>query len=159
MPGRKSKPIGLHVLQGTIRKDRHGAAQALEAVGGIPTCPDWVSSEVKAIWAEVEPMLEKRKTLTAADGPALTILCSTFVEWKQLAQAIEAEGRTYTCVTEAGAVMRRPNPTVALYSDAQRRLNTSLAEFGLSPGSRLKVAAVTESKPANRFAALSGEAS
>jgi P27 family predicted phage terminase small subunit len=142
MAGRKSIPINTHRLKGTYRKDRHGAASRVEAAHGVPECPGWLSDRAKAAWAHFAPLLDERRVLTVADGSALTVLCQVFAEWQQLSEDLETEGLTYEAVTASGAMMRRPNPKVPMRADANRRLNASLAEFGLSPGTRVKIAPV-----------------
>lgn len=150
----KRTPIEIHKLRGTYRKTRHGASSGAVSDYGAPECPAWLTDDAKAVWHEFAPMLQSRGVLTQPDSMALQVLCTTFAEWRQLCQDIAGEGVTYECRTEAGALMRRPNPKMAMRSDAQRRLTAVLAEFGLSPAARSKAGTAPAPDTKNRFAAL-----
>lgn len=154
MAGRKAIPIEQHKLSGTFRKARHGATGGPPVIHGAPPCPEWLSASAKAAWAGIVPALAKRGVLTEADSSALQVLCTTFAEWRQLSEDLTAEGLVYECETEAGAIMRRPNPKAAMRSDAQRRLATMLAEFGLTAAARGKVPAGDVARGENPFALL-----
>jgi P27 family predicted phage terminase small subunit len=76
-----------------------------------------------------------------ADGDliALGLLCETLAEWIEARDTVARDGATYEATTEAGAVMYRAHPAVAQRSDAARRVQSLLSEFGLTPSARAKV--------------------
>jgi hypothetical protein len=47
--GRKPKPTGLKVVQGTFREDRHGA-EVQPPAGGWPAAPAHLTAEERALW-------------------------------------------------------------------------------------------------------------
>jgi len=150
-------PIAIHQVQGTVRKGRHKAALAASGAmrnQPVGSCPVWLGDAARAAWGRLVPLLDKRRILTAADEPALSVLCENFAEWQQLTEELRTEGSTYECRTEAGAVMRRANPKMLMRGDAQRRLNVSLAEFGLSPSSRGKIASLPDQPTTNKFSRI-----
>ena len=122
----------------------------------MPECPPWLADDARQAWNDVVPQLAARRVLTLADGPALELLASTLAEWRALSNDLQAHGLTYTTTTETGATMQRPRPQVAMRSDAQRRLNVSLAAFGLDPSSRGKISQVPDASSGNPFASLGG---
>jgi P27 family predicted phage terminase small subunit len=154
MAGRKAIPVDVHKMKGSYQKSRHAPMSAIDPSPGVGEPPLTLSGPATAAWELFAALLSKRKAVTAGDSAALEVLASTFVEWQELSADIQREGRVYECITSTGAVMRRPNPKVAMLSDAQRRLNTMLSEFGMSPASRGKVPALTDSTPVNKFAQL-----
>jgi P27 family predicted phage terminase small subunit len=151
---KKRTPIEIHKARGTYRPARHTPPVTASSDSGVPECPAWLGDDAKAVWADLAPRLDARRILTQADSYGLQVLCTTFAEWRQLCQDLVAEGSTYECRTEAGAVMRRPNPKMAMRADCQRRLVALLGEFGMSPAARSKAATVAAPASENRFAGL-----
>lgn len=152
MQGRKGIPSAIHEVQGTLRKHRHDSVAVTDLA--VPECPATLSAGAVTAWGLFLPLLAARKVLTLGDFASAEMLCEAYAEWRELANEVVTEGRTYECTTEAGQVMIRPNPKVAMLSDARRHLNSMLAEFGLSPASRNKVQGSGESTPVNKFAKL-----
>ena len=157
--GRPLKPTVLKALGGTLQPSRTNAAEPLAAVL-LPTPPEWLSERAKGYWAEVGAVLLSMKLCTAADGPALMLLTETLAEWAEARQAVVGTGKrpgvglVYEMQTENGQTMRRPNPEVAIASDAMKRALRMLTEFGLTPASRGKVSALGENDEADPFAQM-----
>lgn len=84
-------------------------------------------------------MLEEMGVLTTADPHALAMLCDAYAEYLECRQIVTNVGRTYTTTTQQGDTMIRPRPEVAMASDAWRRVQRMLTEFGMTPSSRSKV--------------------
>lgn len=80
------------------------------------------------------------RILTMADGPALALLCDAYAEYLEAREKTSGrKGKTYETTTAQGGTMIRPRPEVAMASDAWRRVQRMLSEFGLTPSSRAKV--------------------
>jgi P27 family predicted phage terminase small subunit len=136
MKGRKPTPASLRAITG-----RGKPAPALCATGQ-PSPPAFLSERGAQFWPGLADMLAVRGVLTEADGLALAMLCEALGDWQAARDAIEAAGgETYEAQTESGAIMFRAHPAVAMRNDAWRRLQAGMAEFGLTPASREKVAA------------------
>lgn len=89
-------------------------------------------------WGYVVGILDRMGVLTEADALAVELLCEARADWLSARDAIlDAGGETY--VTEAGLI--KAHPAVAMRNDAARRMQSLLAEFGMSPSSRSKVSA------------------
>jgi P27 family predicted phage terminase small subunit len=82
--------------------------------------------------------------LTVADRAALALVCTALAEHEAAAAVVATKGATYEAVTEAGTILHRQRPEVAIASDAWRRAMRGLAEFGLTPASRGRVEATPQ---------------
>ena len=151
--GRPLKPTVLKALGGTLQPSRTNAHEPTPQVL-LPTPPDWLSERAKQYWAEVGAVLLAMKLCTAADGPALMLLTETLAEWAEARQAVHLLGLVYEMQTEGGQTMRRPNPEVAIASDAMKRSLRMLTEFGLTPASRGKVSALGDGDGNDPFAEM-----
>jgi P27 family predicted phage terminase small subunit len=135
--GRKPTPSHLKVVRGTSRADR-GAKNEPTPDRGRPSAPDTMSDKGREAWGYVVGILDRMGVLTEADAMAVELLCEARADWLSARDAIEdGGGETYT--TEAGLI--KAHPAVAMRNDAARRLQSLLAEFGMSPSSRSKVSA------------------
>jgi P27 family predicted phage terminase small subunit len=130
---RKSKEQ--HFLEGT--KSR----MPLLTVGinpGRPETPENLTPEVKAYFESFCDQLESMGTLELMDVYSLVLMAETQNEVKELSDFIANNGRTYTCTTESG-VMVRPYPEVSMYQDAAKRLAALYKEYGLTMASRARL--------------------
>jgi len=80
-------------------------------------------------------------------------MCEARADWLSARDEITAAGGE-TYVTEAGLI--KAHPAVAMRNDAARRLQSLLAEFGMTPSSRSKVSAKDEDGKADPAAKYFG---
>jgi len=76
-----------------------------------------------------------------ADELALEQCVEAYADWRQAMEIIAAEGTHYETTSQSGGTMIRAHPAVAMRSDAARRFQSLMSEFGLTPASRSKVSA------------------
>jgi P27 family predicted phage terminase small subunit len=97
-----------------------------------------MSDRGREAWGYVVAVLDRMGVLTEADAMAVELMCEARADWLSARDAIiEAGGETYK--TDAGLI--KAHPAVAMRNDAARRLQSLLAEFGMTPSSRSKVSA------------------
>jgi P27 family predicted phage terminase small subunit len=151
MPARL--PTRLKLLSGTARPS--WLKREPEPPPGPPEPPKWLDATARRHWGELVPVLESMRVLTTADGAALALVCSALAEHERAAAVVAERGAAYEAVTEAGSVMHRPRPEVAIAADSWRRALRSLTEFGLSPSSRARLdvepGTVARRDPADEF--------
>lgn len=148
--GRKPTPSHLKVVRGTVRGDRANpnepAPQRLRV-----SAPAHMSDKGREAWGYVVGILDRMGVLTEADALAVELLCEARADWLTARDEIAAAGgETYT--TEAGLI--KAHPAVAMRNDAARRMQSLLAEFGMSPSSRSRVSAADaddKDDPAARY--------
>lgn len=132
--GRKPLPSHLKLIRGTTRADRrNGAEPKLERAR--PPAPEHLSDRARAAWQQVSALLDRMGVLTQADALALELLCEAWADLLSAREELVRSGETYTTAT--GSV--RAHPSVAIRNDASRRVQSLLAEFGMTPSSRSKV--------------------
>lgn len=92
-------------------------------------------------WRELEAMLSSMRVLTAADVHALALTVNVYVRYIEDEAALAVTGDTYETTGRYGLqIKRRPQA-----ENASRRWDQAikgLIEFGMTPASRTKVAAV-----------------
>ncbi|MCH7872906.1 MAG: phage terminase small subunit P27 family [Planctomycetes bacterium] len=145
MRGRKPKPTALKLLQGTARKSRMNKREPKPT--GPVTCPDWLSVAAKAEWRRIAPVLVKAGIATAADRGVLALYCTWW------ARAAEAERE----IAKTAAVVKSPsgfpiqNPWLSIAAKASTLMLKFAAELGITPSSRTRVSAVSQSEAASRL--------
>ena len=115
------KPTSMKLLEGTYRRDRANPAEPKPEVGAEP--PPWLPADGPArdAWNRLAPVLTSMRVLTEADGDALAVGCVALADY--LAASADPIG------------WRRA-------SDAWKRYVAVLVQFGMTPSSRARVAAV-----------------
>jgi P27 family predicted phage terminase small subunit len=138
MPGgRPPKPTNLIKANGTFKKHRH--ADRLELPNATPTMP-FVSGDVATqTFAHLSERLSRLGVLSDLDGYALQMLADAWEDYTAARDVVRRLGATYETITEAGQVMIRPRPEVAMYQNAWDRMKKIIGEFGLTPSSRAKL--------------------
>ena len=144
MPPRK--PTALKVLNGSAahhpeRRNRAEPEPPLVEVGAQP--PAWLTDKrARAYWPDAVALLTAQRILAVTDTTALGLLCVALADYVEAAAIVAKKGLTYATKTATGSEMVRANPAVAIRDDAWRRLRAILADFGATPASRPRVAAL-----------------
>ena len=79
MRGRKTKPVALHIVEGTLRKSRHNELVDAPVVDGRPVMPKCMSRRGKAIWKQYFDVFT---WLTVAESHLFAIWCELTVEFE-----------------------------------------------------------------------------
>lgn len=136
--GRPPKPTALKLLQGNPGKRTLPKNEPKPPDGEINP-PAWLTGRARRTWRELVPILESMRVLTTADPQALALFCDAYAEYIEARAVVKREGATYRTFNQAGSLMYRPRPEVAIASDAWRRATLMLGQFGMTPSSRAKV--------------------
>lgn len=133
MGKRGPKPTPTKVLEarGSWRaRGRQGEPKPALALTDQPA-PGWISKQAKPHWQEISRMLVDTGILTAADRPALALLCDELAVYIHCRDTCWNEGFEVEC---AGGWKRHPLATQKDKSWAA--VLKMFAEFGLTPSSR-----------------------
>ena len=147
---RPAKPTALKMIQGTYRKDRAKNEPKFSAVR--KSIPATLSPGAKLYWKELAGLLESARVLTDGDRRVLELACEALAQHRAAIVALTSFGLTYTTDGDSGEVVR-PRPEAGIADMAARRAFRILADFGLTPAARTKVAVApsTERNPFDEF--------
>lgn len=149
MPGRAPKPTRLKVIQGNpgkreLRKDEPKPAPK------APNAPTWLRREAAAEWRRVVPELETLGLIGKVDRAALAAYCEAWAAFHEASQRLKTQGVEIEVVkqrffNELGEITheevdRIVNPALRHQRQALQALRGYLAEFGLSPAARTRLA-------------------
>jgi hypothetical protein len=154
--GRKRKPTELKVLEGSFRKDRHGAAPPV--VAGFPVAPECLTVAERELW-ETFP---KPAWIGQTDGMAVHAAVSVYerILRNQQAQAkTEDAGNPLTVkytVDGDGNRTAEPkeNPLITQELKLWGRLMSILGTLGLTPADRAKMSTPKEPEAVDKWAGI-----
>ncbi len=134
--GTKPKPAALKLLAGNPGKRRIRPEPS--APSGEPPMPTRLLVEPLAVakWKELVPLLLGIGTLTTGDGEALALLCEVHAAAQQALLELRASGPVLHTDTALKA-----NPAGPLFRSLAALQQSLMAEFGLTPSSRVRLAA------------------
>lgn len=142
MSRQKPKPDFIHLVDGgRSRKAGRGRGGGKRERKAAPTPPpDHLTDQAKRCWLMFEPVLRKMGVFQPPDDViALERTCELYADIVDLQKEISTQGRFYKTTNKAGDVMIRPHPAAGQLADADRRFQSYLAEFGLTPSARAKL--------------------
>jgi P27 family predicted phage terminase small subunit len=147
--GRPALDFATAQLHGTTVDRPSRAKEKPEHRGGRPKYPlADLPPEAKPVWDAIVKQLRRRRTLTPGDGPALTLYCRTFLQWRLACADVEKngvrvseerysrEGNPYT--------VSAPNPFLKISAGLADTLQQYLRDFGLTTKDRTKVEPVSK---------------
>lgn len=114
-----------------MRGSKPELRQDAAAVTRTPRPPAWLTSDAKAEWRRIMPLLVERRILTDADLGSVENYCLAIGQVRAAQRTIDVEG-----LTTATATGLRAHPAVKVQSDAMTRARLLAAELGLTPVSR-----------------------
>lgn len=124
-----------------VRKDQD--FEPVQAVEGVPTCPEWLSPEAKGEWPRVIADLQHLGVLSKTDRASIIGFCVAFGEFEHATKTLGTEGHFYT--DDKGTL--RAHPAVSVQQNAMSKMRSYASEFGLSPASRGRVPKKKDDKP------------
>jgi P27 family predicted phage terminase small subunit len=152
--GRNAKPSALRKLQNNPGKRRINKREPKVPVGA-PEMPTYLSATARAEWKRLVPILLGMKVLTPNHGAALAGLCCAHAQFVEAQRDLARRGNLLeiyeVCrlddlvnakakqVPKAVLLDVKKNPSVQIASDADRRLRSYYAMFGLDPVSQTKL--------------------
>lgn len=154
MAGRKPKPTHLKLVTGNPGKRKLNNKEP-KPKKGVGAAPAWLSKKAKIAWPKVVKMLLDMNVVTVSDTIGLEVLCEAYADLLLARESLKkpityktSDGKTVT-IAEGGSMtyltwgkagpMLRNRPEMAIIADAERRLKSSLADFGLTPAARSKI--------------------
>lgn len=157
--GRKALPANVHLLRGNpSKKPVADLVDGLQPEVETPGFPQHLWPEAKKEWKRISVELERYGLISKLDRAALALYCQSWARWvwaeKRLAehmdlcatQAAEAAARGEEWKGGDGMTVPTPNghvtysPHWVIANKAMQQVQQYLADFGMSPSTRSKVA-------------------
>jgi len=138
-------PDKIHQLRGNPSKKKLRPDINWRKDGTIPAPPKYLGNGLaREEWLRVSGELHRLGLLTGADLFAFACYCQAFEQWAQaLEEAKDKNGRyIFTCHTTNGNPM--VNPVITSLRKAAFDMVRYGCEFGLTPASRTRIAAIAE---------------
>jgi P27 family predicted phage terminase small subunit len=149
--GRRPKPTELKVIEGTFRKDRHGAAPVTPP-GGFPEAPEHLTPEQAKLWAG----FPRVGWIAPSDALAVEGVVTTYDLCRRNAQAQGATPEAGNPLafkvahdSDGGQTLEpKQNPLVTQHMQLWARMFSMLAALGLTPADRAKMQAPKQDEKA-----------
>lgn len=148
MPGPPRTPTQIRKAKGNPGKRAYNKREP-KMPAGAPEMPDHIKEDpyAKAEWYRLVPIALKAEVLTKADRSIVELACIAYSEMRQARASILKQGsQTYETTNQAGGLVIKTLPEVAIASDAWRRYRAAICELGFTPAARAKVSTVDPSE-------------
>lgn len=147
--GPAPKPAELRVLEGNRGHRPISLDSTFRPEVGAPDMPQWLTREAKKAWRRMLPELLRYNLVSVLDRDMLAMLCQSIGRMELLERAITAKMSALAAdghdaagalvgSTQTGYEMQSVH--YQILSKEQEKLVKLLAEFGLSPAQRARVA-------------------
>jgi len=148
LAGRPKKPTQLKILHGNPGKRPLPQNEPHPEIG-IPTRPEWLSTEAKREWNRVVPELARLGLLAKIDRALISAYCESWAMYVHAIKTIQEDGTTF--VTDKGYIAQRPE--VGIAKAMLEKMGQLSAKFGFTPSDRSKMAApeIKEEDPLAEF--------
>jgi P27 family predicted phage terminase small subunit len=138
------KPTGLKVLQGTDKQHPERVNHdEPKPVAGDLVRPSWVLPRARKHWDRFLYSIQSMNVGQPVDAEGLATLCNALQEYLDASKDVQKYGitlREERRDRDGGlSIIVKSNPAVMARSDAWRRMNTMMQQFGLTPSSRAKL--------------------
>lgn len=154
VPGPKPKPTAAKILAGNPGKRALNASEPKFESADARVPKGKLPKEARELWRALAPQLARAGVLKKTDLPALEMLCLHYAVARAALEKMltdgkveveDAEGRLYTVSDDRLAVVAdtkdgiKKHPAVSVLRENSLAFRGYLAEFGLTPSSRVRI--------------------
>ena len=139
MRGPKPRPTAIRRANGNPGKRGYNAAEPVLAVG-MPDCPTHLSEEAAAEWHRIALYLHDAGVLTLVDRAALAAYCQCYGRWVEAEEKLRETPILFK--TPSGYIQQ--SPWLGISNRQLELMGRYMAELGLTPASRSRIAAYPE---------------
>lgn len=134
--GRKPKPTAMRRLNGNPGKRGYNHAEPIPP-GDLPTCPEHLSPRARDEWDRLIGPLHGMGVVTTIDRAALAAYCQAYGRWAEAEERLKET--PLLLKTPSGYVQQ--SPWLSVVNRQMEIMGRYMAELGLTPASRSRVAA------------------
>ena len=145
MPGPAPKPTALRIYEGN-RGHRPLNDREPIALTGEPEMPKHLDRDARREWRRLVPLLMTMRVLTESDGLALASLCMTYSTLVQAQRLMlkSATGKRSSLLIKTASGYIQQSPLLGIINGQMAALTVMLREFGLTPASRSRILATSD---------------
>ena len=149
MSGPAPLPTKIHRLHGNPSGKKFKKDEPAPPVK-IPKPPIKLGTIARRHWKYIVPLLEELGVLAEIDGSALAAYCQTFQQWSDLEDIIKEDDKL--TLDDVNKLSLRDKLSVGRsLMQIRNQMRLMLAEFGMTPASRGRVAVLDYKKPLDEF--------
>ena len=137
MRGRKPKPIAMKKLAGNPGKRPLGNVPQPPVPDYTPRVPRHLNYEGKREWRRIVKLLLELGLYSEVDRAALAMYCQVWGRWVEAERKLAKDGEI---LTSKGTGNSYQNPWLHVANKTWDQMRKILAEFGLTPSSRSRLA-------------------
>lgn len=141
--GPKPKPTALRRLNGNPGKRAYNHAEP-QAPDGVPDCPSHLGYAAREEWDRLAEPLHSMGVVTIADRAALAAYCQCYGRWVEAEEKLQSTPMLLK--TSTGYVQQ--SPWLSIANKQLELMGRYMAELGLTPASRSRVASLAPMLPA-----------
>lgn len=127
-----------HLTKAEIEKRKEAESKFKPATDKI-VCPSWLDGKGKVEWARIVKDLIAVDLMTNIDVTSLALYCDAYSKYRQASEAVRLEGTVIEFTNATGATNKVAHPGVSVMQKMAQQIRSFGAEFGLSPGARLRL--------------------
>ena len=105
----------------------------------IPKCPEFLDEEARLQWRRTAKLLANSRIITELDAAALAAYCQTWSRWVWAEKNLQKFGPVILSPDKKYPVH---SPYLSIANKAMEQMVKMLAEFGMTPSSRSRIAAI-----------------
>lgn len=142
MSGPPRKPTAWRRMEGNRGKKAYNHAEPIPPEG-VPDCPEHLSEEARAEWHRLVETLVGMGVITIVDRAVLAAYCQAYGRWVDAEEKLKET--PLLIKTPSGYVQQSPWLNIA--NKQMELMGRYMAEIGLTPASRSRVAAMSRPEP------------
>ena len=137
--GRRPTPTVLKLLRGNPGCRPVNQNEPMPK-GGLPPRPEYLSPKAAAAWDKFAAELSACGVATSLDGTALELLCNSYAQYLDGTEKIAQHGAVWVEKGDSAIPKFTWSPWWTVANRHWKQVQSMLAEFGMTPSSRSKVA-------------------
>ena len=155
-PGPAPKPTAIKELAGNPgKRPLNEREPSVPVPSSSPYAPRHLGKEGQKEWRRVVGILIDAGLYSEVDRAALAMYCQAWGRWVEAEKRLEETGGPILASAETGNLYQ--NPWLHVANKALGQIRQMIAEFGLSPAQRSRVAAMAPEKEPSLAEILRGE--
>lgn len=114
------------------------AEPQFDVPGRVPSAPDYLTEEGRAVWRDLGKMLLKAGLFASVDKYALGMFCTAAARWMKAERVLQEAGKEEVIISPMTGALYQ-NPWLGVANRAWDQMRRMFGEFGLTPAERSRL--------------------